>query len=68
MEPYYRDRDVVIYHADPREVTDPGSAACVVTSPPYNAGVGYDVHDDTMAEGDYRDLAARAAELMAFSI
>jgi DNA modification methylase len=68
MEPYYEDADVLIYHADLREVPDLGTVACVVTSPPYNSGVAYDVHDDAMADEDYRELATAAAGLMAFTL
>jgi hypothetical protein len=64
MEPYYRDSGVVIYHADLRDVPDLGLAACVVTSPPYNSGVAYDVHDDALADEDYRALALSASRLI----
>ena len=68
MERYYCDDNITIYHADLREVPDVGSGACVVTSPPYNSGVRYDVHHDTMADEEYRRLAGSAAKLMATSL
>jgi site-specific DNA-methyltransferase (adenine-specific) len=40
----------------------------VVTSPPYNSGVSYDVHDDAMVDRDYRDLAESATGIMASSL
>ena len=40
-----------------RDIPDVGAVAAVVTSPPYNGGVDYDVHDDTMSPGSYRALA-----------
>jgi hypothetical protein len=68
MDPYYRDSGIVIYHADLRDVSDIAPAACVVTSPPYNSGVADDVHDDAMADEEYRSLAASAAALVAASL
>lgn len=68
MDRYYSNSDIVIYHADLRDFSAVGPADCVVTSPPYNAGVAYDVHDDSMAEEVYRGLAASAAGLMAASL
>src|SRR5580658_2544305 len=68
MERYYCDDDITIYHADLRDVPDVGPVACVVTSPPYNGGVCYDVHHDAMAGEEYRSLAASAAALMASSL
>jgi site-specific DNA-methyltransferase (adenine-specific) len=68
MDPYYRDENIVIYHADLRDVSDIGSVACVVTSPPYNSGVSYDVHDDALADEDYRELAISAGTIIASSL
>jgi hypothetical protein len=48
MDPYYEDADVLIYNADLRELPDVGAVACAVTSPPYNSGVAYDVHRDSL--------------------
>jgi hypothetical protein len=55
-------------HADLREVPDLGAVACVVTSPPYNSRVAYDVHHDAMADEDYRELAWAATGLMAWTL
>jgi site-specific DNA-methyltransferase (adenine-specific) len=62
MEPYYADDSVTLYQADFRELDGLGPAAAAVTSPPYNSGVAYDVHDDQMAPDRYGELAAAAAE------
>lgn len=41
-----------------------GSAACVVTSPPYNVGIEYDATSDTLEWDEYRTMArASAAEM-----
>jgi site-specific DNA-methyltransferase (adenine-specific) len=65
-EPVYDDGQVTLWHGDVREVDLPGdSAAAVVTSPPYNVGVGYDGVSDALAWPDYWSLAYRAAETMA---
>jgi site-specific DNA-methyltransferase (adenine-specific) len=68
MEPYFRDSGIVIYHADLRALEEVGPVASVVTSPPYNAGVAYDVHDDALADEEYRALASSAAGLIADSL
>jgi DNA modification methylase len=39
-----------------------GSVACVVTSPPYNVGVEYDVACDALGWDDYRAMAKGAAK------
>lgn len=52
VTPYYSDDEVTIYHSDCREVEV--DAACAVFSPPYNVGVEYDTHDDTMPWPEYR--------------
>lgn len=67
-EPYYSDDDVTIYHGDVRSFIDLGTFAAVVTSPPYNVGVGYDEHHDSMAWDDYWMLAANACSFMALSL
>jgi len=66
VNPYYDDGQVVIYCADVRDVNpaDIGGAAAVVTSPPYNVGVGYDTWEDSMPDLDYRRLAECASGLM----
>jgi site-specific DNA-methyltransferase (adenine-specific) len=65
MVPFYDDGQVTLYCADFREVDLRGVAAAVVTSPPYNVGVGYDGHPDTMPWPEYRALAAEVAAVMA---
>jgi site-specific DNA-methyltransferase (adenine-specific) len=65
MTPYYDDGTCVVYHGDARDVDLVGVAACAVTSPPYNVGIDYDVHDDTMAWNEYGDLARSSAAVIA---
>lgn len=57
MTPFYSDGDVTIYHGDARNLDLAGQVACTVTSPPYNAGISYDVHDDVMPWDRYREMA-----------
>lgn len=63
---YFGDEDVIIANADCREFlgSDLVAAHCVVTSPPYNAGMGYDVHDDALSDAAYGELADAASALM----
>ena len=70
MTPYYDDGQLTLFCADFRAV--PASelvecAACVVTSPPYNVGLGYDGDDqaDTLPWDEYWRLADAAAVVMA---
>jgi hypothetical protein len=37
------------------------SVGLIVTSPPYNVGIDYGVHDDEMSDADYIDLVASVA-------
>lgn len=62
--PYYVDESVTIYHADLRDVSLDRVAACSVTSPPYNAGIDYEDHDDVMPWPEYRTLADAACRLI----
>lgn len=68
MIPYYCDDDVVIYHGDCREFLGDFEAACVVTSPPYNSGMPYDVHVDDMHHEDYAELAMDSGVLLADAV
>ena len=68
MEPYYADDDVILYHADFREFEGLGPAAAAVTSPPYNAGLAYDVHDDHLSQEAYEELAKEACEALQDSL
>ena len=69
MTPFYDDGTVTIWCADFRdiplsELTE--SAACVVTSPPYNVGLAYDSDQagDALAWDEYWRLADAAAVVM----
>jgi len=64
--PFYDDGQVVIYCADFRDLDlAAGSVAGVVTSPPYNVGLGYDACSDSLPWPEYWSLAGDAAALMA---
>jgi site-specific DNA-methyltransferase (adenine-specific) len=65
-EVVYDDGQVSLWHGDVRDLDLRGdSVAAVVTSPPYNVGVGYDGVSDVLAWPDYWQLAYRTAEVMA---
>jgi len=65
-EVVYDDGQVALLHGDVRQADLPGdSAAAVVTSPPYNVGLGYEGVPDALAWPEYWSLAYRAAEVMA---
>jgi site-specific DNA-methyltransferase (adenine-specific) len=62
---FYDDGQVTIHCGDLREVEVPaGTAATVVTSPPYNVGVDYTGGSDRLAWPEYWQLAYQAAEAM----
>jgi site-specific DNA-methyltransferase (adenine-specific) len=66
---FYDDGQVVIHCGDLRAVRlDAGSAAAVVTSPPYNVGVPYRDGGDLLPWADYWALAADAAAQMAAAL
>lgn len=64
--PYYSDEMCAIYLADARDVwpVQSASAACVVTSPPYNVGIDYDEHDDVMSWHEYDSMVYAVAKNM----
>lgn len=64
MIPYYDEDGIAIFHGDARDVwpVEPSSVACVVFSPPYNAGIDYDDHDDVMPWPEYEALATAVCE------
>ena len=65
-EVVYDDGQVALLHGDVCQLDLPGgSAAAVVTSPPYNVGVAYDGVSDALSWRDYWSLAYRTAEVMA---
>lgn len=59
MTAVYTDDTVSLHRGDARDPwpVDPASAACVLFSPPYNVGVDYSTHDDTMGWDDYQQMA-----------
>jgi hypothetical protein len=63
--PFYEDGQVSLYCADLRAVDLPaGSVASVVTSPPYNVGLNYDMTPDALDWLTYGQLADDAADLI----
>src|SRR5262245_20134464 len=73
VRPFYDDGTVTIWCADLREVPLSElveTAACVVTSPPYNVGLDYDADPggDRLAWDAYWRLADTASDLMARSV
>jgi site-specific DNA-methyltransferase (adenine-specific) len=67
---YYSDASIVVLNGDCRELLDADllDADCVVTSPPYNVGIGYDVHDDSLSAAAYAELVEAASALMLQSV
>jgi DNA modification methylase len=67
MKPYYSDDRVRIYHCDVEDFDPPPGqwAAAVVSSPPYNVGIGYDRADDRMSWSNYWGMAAYVAGIAA---
>jgi site-specific DNA-methyltransferase (adenine-specific) len=64
VTPYYEDDAVTIYHGDCRDTWPgaPGTASCVVFSPPYNVDINYADSTDVMPWGEYREMARCVAE------
>lgn len=65
IEPYYADELVTLYHGKAEEVLlelEPGNAAALITSPPYNVGLDYGQHVDEMPWGEYVKLARGVCE------
>ncbi len=66
---YYHADGITIYHGDCREVVIPADCAdLLVTSPPYNVGIGYADHCDEMPWDDYRVLAKGASAACAVAL
>lgn len=57
-EKCYEDPQVTIYHGDARDMREVGdqTVQLIVTSPPYNVGTDYDVHDDRLSWEEWEDL------------
>ena len=55
MKPYYDDGQITIYHGDCRDVLPTlGPVDLVLTDPPYNAGLDYGHHNDSMTDEEFR--------------
>lgn len=58
-DPYYDDGQVTIYCADAARLPlADESVASIVCSPPYNVGIGYDLHDDRLSPDAYWERVA----------
>jgi site-specific DNA-methyltransferase (adenine-specific) len=57
-KPYYQDDAVTIYHGDCREIL-PGlpKVDLVLTDPPYNVGIDYGTHNDSMNGAEWDEWA-----------
>ncbi len=71
--PYYDDGTVTIYHSEVEDLALDdlgGCCAAVVTSPPYNVGLGYDDDPtgDALGWEAYGDLTTTAVEAMAWAL
>ena len=55
IKPYYQSNGLYIYNDDflKTDCIDNGSIDLIVTSPPYNVGIDYNSHQDTMIYEDY---------------
>lgn len=55
MKPYYQDNHCTIYHGDCREILarDSWAVHSVITDPPYNVGIDYGSHNDSMTREHY---------------
>ncbi|MBC8446117.1 MAG: site-specific DNA-methyltransferase [Chloroflexi bacterium] len=60
MRLLYDHDGVALYHGDAThmDLVGEGSVQLIATSPPFNCGRGYDVHDDRMAWPDYYAMLA----------
>ncbi len=58
-KPYFRDDSVVIYHADCRDILPKmPQVDLVLTSPPYNIGLGYGEYKDDLGEDAFHQMNA----------
>lgn len=60
-QPYYEDEWVTLFHGDCRDVLptiERSVVDLVLTDPPYNAGLDYGGHDDSMDPADYEAWCA----------
>jgi DNA modification methylase len=64
MKPYYEDDFATIYHADARALPLDDVVQAVVTSPPYNVGIEYGLHDDRQTWAAYWEFVADCASEM----
>jgi|UniRef100_A0A7C6A929 site-specific DNA-methyltransferase (adenine-specific) len=55
IEPYFQKESIWIYHDDflTTNCIEKESIDLIVTSPPYNVGIKYNTHDDTMSYREY---------------
>jgi site-specific DNA-methyltransferase (adenine-specific) len=67
-KPYYEQDGITIYHGDCREVLPSVSVDFVATSPPYNCGMDYGVHEDDMPMPNYFAYVEDAVNAMATAL
>ncbi len=55
VEPYFKENTIQIYNADflRTNCIEEGTIDLIITSPPYNVGIKYNSHDDTMTYEHY---------------
>jgi len=60
-EPFFQNETIRIYNADILEIDclKEKTIDLIVTSPPYNVGIKYDSHNDTMSYNDYLSFTKR---------
>ncbi len=63
MRPYYEQDGITIYHGDCREVL-PIKCDLALADPPYNYGIKYGLHDDSMPRDEYGRWVANLYALM----
>jgi hypothetical protein len=68
VTPHYDDGQVVIWHADIREIGALSDVAWAITSSPYNSGVAYDGYNDSLPDSDCQALAGETCRLISVSL
>ena len=63
-KPYYAHEGLTIYHGDCRDILPYCNADIVLTDPPYNAGLQYGAHNDSMSDNDFRQWLSQWWQLL----
>ena len=64
IKPYYSHGGIEIYHGDCREIIPRLDVDIVLTDPPYNAGLQYGMHNDSMSDDEFREWLGQWWELL----